>query len=164
VVSRPRGFSQGWVVAGVGAACVCGHRELVRPVLVRERLSDVLACAVGRGWSCFFVGMAPGADQMAAELLLGRVRVVAVIPCDDYGRLWPAFLRRKYEGLLSRVDEVVVYPGGPYAPWKPHARNRWMVDRAGLVIAVYDGRKEGGTYRTVEYARRRGVPVWFVEC
>ncbi|MDI6824641.1 MAG: DNA-processing protein DprA [Bacillota bacterium] len=127
-------------------------------------MSRVLGCAVAKGHCCFYLGMALGADQMAAELLFGHARVVAVVPCDGYDRLWPAPLRRKYGELLSRVDEVVVYPGGPYAPWKPHARNRWMVDRSGLVIAVYDGRRQGGTFRTVEYARRRGVPVWFVEC
>lgn len=146
------------------AACLTGHRCLARPELVRERLSAALDRAVGGGFRCFYLGMAPGADQMAAELLLGRVRVVAVIPCDGYDRLWPASVRCRYADLLSQVDEVVLYPGGPYAPWKPHARNRWMVDRSGLVVAVYDGRRRGGTYWTVEYARRRGVPVWFVGC
>jgi len=146
------------------AACVTGHRHLAAPDEVRGRLARALEQAVARGFDCFYVGMAPGADQMAVELLLGRVRVVAVVPCDDFDRLWPLELRAVYAGLMARVDEVVVYPGGSYAPWKPHARNRWMVDRSGLVIAVYDGRKSGGTYRTVEYARRRGVPVWLVEC
>ena len=40
-------------------------------------------------------------------------------------------------------------------------RNRYMVDHAAMVIAVYDG-QAGGTRRTVEYALRRGLPVVLV--
>ena len=35
-------------------------------------------------------------------------------------------------------------------------RNRFMVDRSQLVIAVYDGRAGGGTARTLAYARKTG--------
>ena len=37
-------------------------------------------------------------------------------------------------------------------------RNRYMVDHAAMLIAVFDG-QSGGTRRTVEYAMRRGLPV-----
>ena len=40
-------------------------------------------------------------------------------------------------------------------------RNRYMVDHAAMVIAVYDG-QTGGTQRTVEYALRRCLPVVLV--
>lgn len=141
-------------------ACVTGHRRLRDPEQVRHVLAAALDRALAEGYTVWYVGMALGADQMAVELMLGKAhRVVAVIPCDDYDRPWPASLRRRYRSLLARADEVVVYPGGPYAPWKPHARNRWMVDRSQLVVAVWDGRCTGGTYGTVEHARARGVPV-----
>ena len=32
-----------------------------------------------------------------------------------------------------------------------------MVDRSGLLIAVYDGRPQGGTLNTLSYALRQGV-------
>jgi len=140
-------------------ACVTGHRRLGDPEQVRRVLAAALDRALAEGYAAWYTGMALGADQMAAELLLGKARLVAVIPYDGYDRLWPAPLRNRYRSLLARADEVVMYPGGPYAPWKPHARNRWMVDRSRLVVAVWDGRHGGGTYGTVEYARTRGVPV-----
>ena len=148
----------------MGAACVTGHRRLARPEETRAALAAALDRAIEEGFAAFYVGMALGTDQMAAELLAGRARVVAVIPCDEYDRLWPAGARENYRRLLGLVDEVVLFPGGPYAPWKPHARNRWMVDRSGLVIAVYDGRGHGGTFRTVQYAETRGALIWFVPC
>lgn len=146
------------------AACVTGHRWLARPEETRAALAAALDRAIKEGFATFYVGMALGADQMAAELLAGRARVVAAIPCDGYDRPWPAGAQARHRTLLGLVDEVVLYPGGPYAPWKPHARNRWMVDRSGLVIAVYDGRGHGGTFRTVQYAQARGAPIWFVPC
>lgn len=72
---------------------------------------------------------------MVAGLLLGRVRVAA---------LWPPVMAmadcgRPHCGgstlyCYPGTDGLVVYSGGPYAPWKPHVRNRWMVDRPGLVV------------------------------
>jgi hypothetical protein len=41
----------------------------------------------------------------------------------------------------------------------PLKRNEEIVDRGGLLIALWDGRRTGGTFYTVEYARRRGVEV-----
>ena len=45
-----------------------------------------------------------------------------------------------------------------YAPGCFHQRNRYMVDKADCVIAVWDG-TPGGTGYTVAYAREKGVPV-----
>lgn len=144
------------------AACVTGHRCLPYPGWVMSALEAELERALAEGYGCFYTGMAPGADRMAAKLLLGRARVVAVVPCRGFGRFWPEGERREYEELLRQVDEVVFYPGGHYERWKPLARNRWMVERSKLVIAVHDGRRHGGTWYTVQYARQRGVPVRFV--
>ena len=36
-------------------------------------------------------------------------------------------------------------------------RNRYMVDRSSLLIAVYDGTPKGGTMNTLAYALRQGV-------
>lgn len=53
------------------------------------------------------------------------------------------------------------YPERPrYAPL---ARNYHMVDIGHLVVACYDGRREGGTYRTIEYATKTaGKPVKYL--
>ena len=36
-------------------------------------------------------------------------------------------------------------------------RNRYMVDRSSLLIAVYDGQPHGGTLNTLTYAMGHGV-------
>ena len=56
----------------------------------------------------------------------------------------------------ERVEARVFFPSFSYRAFA--VRNRWMVDRADRVIAVYTG-CSGGTEQTLCYARRRGVEV-----
>lgn len=63
--------------------------------------------------------------------------------------------------LMRNSSEVTVlsqqlgYPG----PWIFENRNRWMIDRADIVLAVWDGVPKGGTYNAVTYARSKGLPI-----
>ena len=41
-------------------------------------------------------------------------------------------------------------------------RNRYMVDRSGLLIAVYDG-QPGGTMQTIAYAMKRQLRTVIIE-
>lgn len=41
----------------------------------------------------------------------------------------------------------------------PLRRNEYIVDRAAVLYACYDGRKRGGTLYTINYAKRMGVSV-----
>ena len=45
-----------------------------------------------------------------------------------------------------------------YSPDCMDTRNRYMVDHADFIIAVWDGRSSG-TGKTVQYAQRQGKPV-----
>jgi hypothetical protein len=68
--------------------------------------------------------------------------------------------------VSRRADEVVELrrPIDAADGWRAyHARNRWIVDRASLVVAFWDGAPRSGTGATVAYARRRGVAVRIVE-
>jgi len=42
-------------------------------------------------------------------------------------------------------------------------RNRYMVDESSRVIAVYDGREDGGTTYTINYANTQGRTVTVIE-
>ena len=44
-----------------------------------------------------------------------------------------------------------------YTPGCMNRRNRYMVDRSSLLIAVYDGIPQGGTLNTLSYAMGKGV-------
>ena len=65
--------------------------------------------------------------------------------------------QEKYESLISAADLVkVISP--EFSENAYQARNQWMVDHSGRVIAVYDG-KAGGTRNTISYARKNRVQV-----
>ena len=80
-----------------------------------------------------------------------RISITWVVPAEE---------RERWQRLLDACDyETMVQDH--YSPGCMMRRNRYMVDHAALLIAVYDG-QSGGTRRTVEYALRRQIPVVLV--
>ena len=41
-------------------------------------------------------------------------------------------------------------------------RNKYMVDQSDLVIAVWDGKKVGGTWNTIKYAKSKEKQVIYI--
>lgn len=67
-----------------------------------------------------------------------------------------------YEMLEACRDVVVIRE--EYQPSVYSHRNRYMVEHSDRVIAVYDGREQGGTVRTIRFAHQmkkelREIPV-----
>ena len=42
-------------------------------------------------------------------------------------------------------------------------RNNFLVDNSSLLLAYYDGRKKGGTYYTVNRAKKKGIDIDYWE-
>lgn len=106
------------------------------------------------------IGMAVGWDMAVAEAAIDlSFYTIAVVPCAGQSSAWPEEAQKRYRGILARANEVVDYPGGPYAAWKLHARNHYMVDRAQAILALWNGRPIGGTFACIEYANKKGRPI-----
>ena len=150
------------------ALCFTGHRPdklgTRRDIdELRLQLHMRIVQAISEGFTDFYCGMAMGTDILAGELVIAlqrqypELRLIAVLPFPEQSKGWPADWKRRWSALLYQADEqVVLYPS--YRQGCFHARNRYMVDHAQRVIAVYNG-SPGGTRMTVEYARKKGVPV-----
>ena len=107
-----------------------------------------------------YTGMAQGTDQWAAWIAIElEIPFVACLPCDEMNRTWPKEATRKFEHILSLAKEVINVSPGPYAPKKMHIRDRFIVENTDIMLAVYDGRKTGGTYSTVRSAEKRSKDV-----
>ena len=152
--------------------CFTGHRSARLPWGDREddprcralkaRMARALEEAYAGGYRHFLCGMAQGADLYFCEAVLALrqarpdVTVEAAVPYPGQADRWPEKDRLRREALLDQCDlETVVqhhYTAGCMA-----RRNRYMVDRSSLLIAVYDGEPRGGTMSTLAYAMRRGV-------
>ena len=133
---------------------------------VMKRLGAIL---VERGFGPFageaYCGMAQGFDQWAAEVCLDRqIPFIAAVPFQGYEKLWPPAAQAWVRYLCGRAARVhYVSQGGQVrdrrgAALACDARNRWMVDRADLLISCWDGEPGGGTWNTLQYAKAKGLP------
>ncbi len=130
---------------------------------LKRTLYDTLEAVYESGFHRFICGMAEGCDLYFCEAVLALredhadVTLEAAVPFAGQAEHWGAALRQRYESLLARCDTVTVLQER-YSPGCMMKRNRYMVDRADLIIACYDG-KSGGTLNTLRYAIERDIQI-----
>lgn len=157
-----------------------GHRPEKLEFLANEndpqykRLKQQLFCeilALTREGVCTFIsGMARGIDQIAAEIVLSirdllpdrNIRLWAAIPYDKQASAWTEGDRKRYHSILESADEVI-HVNHAYHRGCLHERNRFMVDKATHLLAVYDKNIGGGTAYTIDYARKKGLNITIIE-
>ncbi|MCL2392873.1 MAG: DUF1273 domain-containing protein [Oscillospiraceae bacterium] len=132
-----------------------------RCVQVKAVISEQINALVVNGVTEFYSGMALGVDQWAAEIVLemkkthSNLRLIAVRPCETQADRWSANQRERHYNTLAHCD-VVYTLQTKYTRSCIFERNKYLVDRAKYLLAVYDGRSNGGTAYTVRYARQQG--------
>ena len=100
-------------------------------------------------------GMAAGADQIYAELALKqRIPLAAALP---YKKDWDSY-HPVVQNMLIKAKEVV-YAKKEYSRHAYYERDCMMVDAADIVLAVWDGKEIGGTWLTIDYARKQGKEI-----
>jgi uncharacterized phage-like protein YoqJ len=138
-----------------------------RCVKIKAMMSEQIGALIARGVTELYVGGAQGVDQWAAEIVLDSkkehpiLRLIAVLPCKTQADRWSAEQRNRYCETLARCDKVVILHER-YTHSCMFERNRYMVDRARYLLAVYDGGSDGGTAFTVEYAKQQGRRITII--
>ena len=89
------------------------------------------------------------------------ITLTCALPCESQAEKWPEPLRDRYYAVLSKCDREVLLQTR-YTPDCMEKRNRYMVDHADLLIAVWDGRPSG-TGKTVQYAQQQGKHVLMID-
>lgn len=158
--------------------CFTGYRphrfafspEGLRPEQVQQALGRQIARLYREGYHTFITGMCIGVDLWAAEEVLAlrrehpEIELVAAIPFEGQEAAWPQAARRQYQRVREACQraEVLSETGGSAAYLQ---RNRWMVDSADTVLAVYDfgaGEYRSGTAATVRYARQQQRRIVYI--
>lgn len=104
-------------------------------------------------------GMALGWDQAVAHACAtAGLPFIAAVPFKGQDEKWPPKSRKYYYWLLNQAREVRTVSEGGYSVQKLHARNRWMVENADSLLALWNG-SEGGTAGCVRYATKQGKPI-----
>ena len=150
------------------SCCFTGHRDIPPEILpaLAAKLEAAILELIADGIRYFYAGGALGFDTLAAEIVLRlrdqfpQLQLILALPCREQTRGWFAASVKRYESILRRANEVV-YTSEHYTRGCMQRRNRYMVDRADLLLAYFTGRR-GGTKYTVGYAERRGIPVYLI--
>ncbi len=154
--------------------CFTGHRPDRLPwgedesdprcLAVKKALDAALERAYAAGARHFICGMARGADLYFAEAVLAlrerrpEITLECARPCETQADSWPEADRRRYDSILDRCNyETLVQHA--YDRFCMSRRNRYMVDHAARVIALYDGRPRGGAAQTLAYALQKKLEI-----
>lgn len=134
-----------------------------RCIALKQKLrNEIIRQIEENGVTHFISGMAIGVDIYAAEIVLGlkakyNITLECAIPCETQAEKWSEPLRNRYFEIASKCDKEAMLQHH-YTPGCMDKRNRYMVDHADYIIAVWDGRASG-TSKTVRYAQHQGKPI-----
>ena len=96
-------------------------------------------------------------QQVAPSVRTGGSRHTGLAAPPHRNIQWSEALRDRYFDIASKCDKETLLQQR-YTPDCMHKRNRYMVDQADYIIAVWNG-KPSGTGKTVQYAQQQGKPV-----
>lgn len=109
-------------------------------------------------------GMALGVDtafwEVANELRKSNrnIKIEAAIPFVGQEKKWKHESQKQYTQMLSESDKVTTVSEEGFATYKMMARNRYMVNKSDIVIAVIC-KETGGTAQCVKYAKEHNKVV-----
>lgn len=129
----------------------------------REQELKVINRLIERGYTYFISGVAMGFDTWVAEDVLElqkknkELHLECAIPCPDQDKKWDHADQKRRRKILKHADESTLvcehYSNSCFL-----TRNRYMVDKADVVVCAYDG-QPGGTAYTVNYALKQNKIV-----
>ena len=143
---------------------VTGHRVL-KSDFNREKLYLALDKLAQGGIDTFLVGMAVGFDTECFKCLekirnTRPIKIIACVPCPKQDLHFTAEQKAEYRRMLSVADETVMI-SETYTNKCMFLRNMFMVDNCSVLLA-YITENKGGTFNTVNYAKRKGVSVLLI--
>lgn len=138
-----------------------GHRNLNGSGFDFSLLDRVIGDLIKTGTKEFYCGMALGFDIAAAESVLAQknpeIKLIACLPCANQTETFSESAKLRYQSVIDRCDKVITLSPEYYGGCM-HARDRFMVDSCDVLVCFLR-KHTGGTFYTVNYARRCGKKV-----
>lgn len=147
----------------------------LRPEHIQRALAHQIDRLYNEGYRDFYSGMCIGVDLWAAQAVANlvqrdsSVRLIGVVPFDGQDAHWSIGDQREYRRLIDSCNEVITICSAEDARRDAAAcyrrRNRYMVDCADAVLAVYtaDGSdNRSGTGATVRYAQQQHKRILYI--
>ncbi len=146
------------------AVCFSGHRTLYEPQeVIENRLEQTVRDCIFKGADTFIAGGALGFDMLAEHLILRlcleypHIRLALALPCppEQQTLKWNDQQKADYKDIMERANYWSVL-SKTYTSDCMLSRNRVMVDNSSTLI-YYLRQNRGGTFYTVNYARKMGL-------
>jgi uncharacterized phage-like protein YoqJ len=143
------------------ACAVTGHRSLEKDFSL-ENLKQIFIKLIDAGFDTFLVGMALGFDIECFKVLTQlkekySIKTIACIPCETQTYKFTIEQKEIYDKLLDTADQTILVSKN-YTSYCMMKRNKFMVDNCSLLVS-YLRRDFGGTYNTVEYAKKQSIQI-----
>lgn len=131
---------------------------------LKKRLHDQFILLYEQGVRRFLVGGGLGVDMWSGEILLrlkelpeySDIELVIVLPHPGHDDRWDERSKKRMAFLLKHCTEHLTI-GTDASPESFYKRNRYLVDHADYLVAVYDNDRtvRSGTGMTVRYAEQQ---------
>ncbi|MCI9045589.1 MAG: DUF1273 domain-containing protein [Peptococcaceae bacterium] len=131
---------------------------------LKQILNQQISQLAEKGFTDFLSGMALGSDTWAAEAVLNlrkknpALKLHCILPCKTQAEKWPVSEQERYQKILAQADSIF-FTSRNYHPNCMLERNRFMVEKAHLLLAVYNGQPHSGTAAAVRHAQRLGCDI-----
>ena len=159
--------------------CFSGHRPSdlpwkfkekgIRFLFFRFRLKTILKKLIRQGYTTFVSGMALGADLILAEEVLALrdkyidIKLICAVPCYNQYAKWSEDDVTRYKFILNCADEIVYVSETDYYKGCMFERNKYMIENSSAILAVYNGKKYGGTYQTLRMAKAARLKIFTIK-
>ena len=138
-----------------------------RCMALKMVLTEQITALIEAGVTQFLSGMAEGVDIFCSEIVLAlreknpKIKLHCILPCTAQAEKWSVSSQELYRSILGRADSVV-YVSRDYHEKCMLDRNRFLVEHAAALLAVYNGERRGGTAATIRYAQKMGREIMVI--
>lgn len=132
-----------------------------RCVALKTVLTEQISALIAADFTRFLTGMAEGTDCYCAQIVLNlreknpAIKLHCIIPYKGQADKQSDVSRERYNSILEQADSIV-YVNRTYHKKCMLERNRFLVDHAAVLLAVWGGVSRSGTAATVRYAQKLG--------
>lgn len=132
-----------------------------RCVALKTAMTEHITKLVEDGVTDFYNGGADGVDCWASLIVLElrkknpALRLHLILPHKGQENKWSDSAQERYHSILEQADSIE-YMSREYYDGCMLDRNHRLVEVAGVLLAVYNGERRGGTAATIRYARKLG--------
>lgn len=144
-----------------------GHRSnriATEKVALINEIENTITDLYFKGYRHFMTGMAEGFDLLTAEAVLKirnlhtNIKLITVIPFTGQARQFSDEDKKRYGIIFQQCDESVLI-ADRYFTGCFHRRNDYLIDNSSFVVSYFDGTPKGGTYYTVNRAKKIQTPI-----